>query len=140
MAGQALVSIVLESCCHAPELGVPGAASDRETVCEAPFSKPVTVAVRAVEIAPAIAENVVVVAPAASEMLAGTLSAVVLLESITVAPPLPAACDRVAVQVDDAPGLRRLGLQETELNAAGPTNCTDVACEPPFKEAVRLAV
>ena len=63
-----------------------------------------------------------------------------LLESATVAPPLPAACDRVAVQDDDAPELSEVGLQETEVNTAGPTNSTDVVCEPPFSEAVSVTV
>jgi hypothetical protein len=124
-------------------LGAVAGVSDREAVCELPFSEAVTTAVRDVEIVPAVAVNVAVAALAATDTLAGTASAVVLLESVSVAPPLPAACERVAVHVDAPPLLRAAGLQETELNTAvatGATNSTDVICRLPFREAVRIAV
>jgi hypothetical protein len=58
--------------------------------------------------------NVVLVAPAATVTLAGTVAADALLERATTAPPLGAAPLSVTVPVDDAPPLTLVGLSSIE--------------------------
>ncbi len=60
--------------------------------------------------------NVAVVAPAATLTEAGTVSAPLLLESATAAPPEGAAAERVTVQDDDAPDAMLEGEHWTELS------------------------
>ena len=63
--------------------------------------------------------NVAEVDPAGTVTLAGTLAAVPLeLESVTTAPPVPAAAVRVTVPVPVWPLTIVLGLTETLLSAA----------------------
>jgi hypothetical protein len=64
---------------------------------------------------PTVAVKVAVVAPEATVTEAGTLTAALLLESDTTAPPLGAACDIVTVHVDVLPELTVAGLQPTLL-------------------------
>jgi hypothetical protein len=65
--------------------------------------------------------KVAVVAPAEMVTLAGTVAtAVLLLESETVAPPYGAAPLRVIVPVDDDPPLTLLGLTVTEDSVGAP--------------------
>lgn len=74
-----------------------------------------TVAVWLLVIVPAVAVKVAVVAPEATVTEAGTLTAALLLESDTTAPPVGAACVIVTVQVDVLPELTVAGLQPTLL-------------------------
>jgi hypothetical protein len=68
---------------------------------------------------PAATVNVAEVEPAGTVILAGTLAAVVLeLESVTTAPPVPAAVVRVTVPVPVLPLTIVLGLTDTLLIAA----------------------
>jgi hypothetical protein len=69
---------------------------------------------------PAVTVNVTEVAPAGTVTLAGTLAAVVLeLESVTTAPPVPAAAVRLTVPVPDWLLTIVLGLTDKLLNAPG---------------------
>ena len=69
---------------------------------------------------PAVTVNVAEVDPSGTVMLTGTLAAVPLeLESVTTAPPVPAAAVRVTVPVPVCPLTMVLGLTETLLSAAG---------------------
>ena len=64
--------------------------------------------------------NVVLVAPAATVTLAGTLAAVVLLlESATCAPPDGAGPLNVTVPVDEFPPVTLVGFTETEASEVG---------------------
>ena len=83
------------------------------------------------EIVPAVAVNVWVLAPAVTVAEAGTAStALLLLVSATSAPPDGAACESITVQVDVPEDPSVLGLQDSELTVAGavtvsvtPTDC-----------------
>ena len=69
---------------------------------------------------PAVTVNVAEVDPVGTVTLAGTVAAVVFeLESVTTAPPVPAATVRVTVPVPDWPLTIVLGLTEMLLSAAG---------------------
>ena len=68
---------------------------------------------------PAVAVNVVVALPAATETEAGTVSNGLLLARVTTAPPAGAACDRANVQVDAAPVLKLAGAQDRVLGRMG---------------------
>lgn len=65
----------------------------------------------------AVAVKLAEVAPDATLTEAGTVNAVILLDSVTVIPPVPAACDSVATQADVPPTFRLVGLQDTRLTA-----------------------
>ena len=66
--------------------------------------------------------NVAVVAFAATVTLAGTrAAAVLLLESVTTAPPAGAGPFNVTVPVEDVPPITETGLRVTELTAAAVT-------------------
>jgi hypothetical protein len=69
---------------------------------------------------PAVTVNVTEVEPAGTVTLAGTLTAVVVLEleSVTTAPPVPAAAVKLTVPVPVWPLTIVLGLTETPLSAA----------------------
>ena len=90
--------------------------------------------------APAVAVKLADVAPAPTFTDAGTVSAAALLESATVAPPGPAACDSVTVQADVALGLRLAGVHETRLTAVGAISRMDAVCVLPLYVAVITAV
>jgi hypothetical protein len=68
--------------------------------------------------AAAVALNVAVVAPAATVTVAGTVSTVLLLESVTLAPPDGADALRLTVQVVAALALRLPGLQLSDERIA----------------------
>ena len=65
--------------------------------------------------------KVALVAPAATVTLAGTLAAALLLESVTIAPPVGAAVLKVAVPVEEFGPTTLAGLTESDarLAAAG---------------------
>ena len=64
--------------------------------------------------AAAVALNVAVVVPAPTVTDAGTVSAALLLASVTLAPPAGAAELKMTVQPEAAPPLRLTGLQVTD--------------------------
>ena len=69
-----------------------------------------------------VAVNVAVVAPAATVTLAGTCAAaVLLLESVTTAPPTGAGPFNITVPVDGFPPTTDVGLKLTELRVAAVT-------------------
>ncbi|MGD0669124.1 MAG: hypothetical protein ABSB23_16320 [Bryobacteraceae bacterium] len=127
----------------APELRFMGAqASDvkaggvdtsvRDCVWELPFKDAVMTAVWLVEIVPAVAVKFAELAPDTTLTEPGTVNAVTLLDSVTVIPPVPAACESVTVQVDVPPELRLVGLHDTKLTVVGATNEIDAVCELPL--------
>ncbi len=71
---------------------------------------------------PAVAVKFAEIAPDATFTEAGTVNAVTLLESVTVMPPVPAACESVTVQEDVPPELRLAGLHETRPTVDGVTS------------------
>ena len=83
-------------------------------------------------IVPAVAVKLAEVAPAATVADAGTVRAAALLDSVTVMPPDPAACDSVTVQDDVPPEFRLVGLQATRLTVVGATSEIDAVCELPL--------
>ena len=80
------------------------------------------------------------VAPDATFTDAGTVNAAALLESVTVMPPEPAACERVTVQADVPPEPRLVGLHDTWLTVVAATSEIDAVRELPLYEAVTIAV
>ena len=89
---------------------------------------------------PAVAVKLADVELAATVTEAGTDKAVVLLDKATEAPPEPAACDSVTVQVVDPPELRLVALHVSWLTVVGATREIDAVCELPLKDAVTTAV
>ncbi len=81
---------------------------------------------------PAVAVKLAEVAPDATVAEAGTVSAAALLDSVTVIPPVPAACDSVTVHEEVPPELRLVGLHETRLTMVGATSEIDAVCELPL--------
>ena len=108
--------------------------------CELPFNDAVTEAVWSLVMVPAVAVNVAVLDPDATGSVAATVSNGLLLLRATVAPAAPAAFDRVTVQVVFTPDPRVAGVHVSKLTTAGATSEMDVACEPPFRDAVTTAV
>ena len=90
------------------------------------------VAVESVLRAPVVAENVAEDAAAATMTEAGTVSAELLLERVTVAPPVGADCDRVTVQVLEEFGPRLAGLQAREETSTGATRLMAAFAELPL--------
>ncbi len=78
---------------------------------------------------PAVAVKFADVAPDATVTEAGTVSAAALLESVTVIPPVPAACDSVTVHEDVPPEFRLVGLHDTRLTTVAGTNEMDAVWE-----------
>ena len=126
---------------HASEVRAGGVGTRvRVCVCELPFSDAVTIAVWFVVIVPAVAVKFAVAAPDNTVTEAGTVSVAWLLESATLAPPDPAACDRVTEQADVPPEVRLVGLQETRLTVVGATSRIEAVCELLLYDAVTTAV
>jgi hypothetical protein len=88
--------------------------------------------VRFVETVAATAVNAADAAPDATLTDDGTASAGVLLERATAAPPEPAGCDSVTVQLAAHPEFRMVGLQDSELTDAAASSDIDAVCEPPL--------
>ncbi len=68
--------------------------------------------------------NVVVVAPAATEILPGTWADELLLDRVTTVPPVGAGPVRVTVPVEELPPVTLAGLRDTEP--------TTTVGEPPY--------
>jgi len=117
-----------------------GATRLKLVVLEAPFKIAVMVADWVVVIVPTVAVKVVEAPWAGTVTDAGTVSAVLLLESVTALPPVGADSFRVTVQVVDAPELTLLGLHARAETTAGSTKLNVVLCKVPFKVAVTVAV
>lgn len=83
-------------------------------------------------IVPAVAVKFADVAPDATVTEAGTDSAVLLLESATVAPPEPAACDNVTVQMEVPPELRLDGEHDNRLSPVGAAREIEAVREAPL--------
>ena len=99
----------------------------------------VSVADCAVVTAVTVAVKVAVLAPAETVILAGIVTEVLLLESVTASPPLGAAALNVTVQLSvPAPVMEALE-QVSALRAAVGVSCTANVLETPLKEAVRVA-
>lgn len=82
--------------------------------------------------APAVAVKAAMLEPLETATDPGTLSAAVLLESVTTAPPDPAAFESVTVHVDVPPGVRLAGAQDNEPIDPGATRDRDAVCELPL--------
>ena len=117
---------------HDNELTVTAAAKAIDAIRVLPFNDAVSVAVWSVAIVPAVAMNVAVVDPVATATDPGTVSAAVLLDSVTVAPPVFVS---VTVHVLVPPLLNVAGVQfkPAKVGSAGtvtvpPVPLTDSAC------------
>jgi hypothetical protein len=87
---------------------------------------------------PAVAVKFAVVVPAATITEAGTVSAALLEESPTEAPPVSAAEDNVTVQVELAPDVTELGAHDKfESVGTGGVTVTE-AVALPFNVAVTV--
>jgi hypothetical protein len=84
-----------------------------------PLKLPCIVAVVWEATAVVVTVKVAVVAPAATETLAGTVALVLLEERLTVIPLGPAAAERVTVPVEGLPPITLVGESETLDSAAG---------------------
>ena len=107
------------------------------TVCA--FKLAVTVAVALLLTVPAVAVKVPLLAPVPIVILAGTVSAAVLLDRLTVAV-LKAALFSVTVQVEACAVPKALGAQLTPDNCAGATRVKLVVFAVLLAVAVRVAV
>ena len=83
-------------------------------------------------IVPATAVKVADITPDPTVTEGGTVSAAVLLESVTVTPPDPAACDSVTVQVVVHPEFKLAGLQDNKLTEAAANSDSEADCELPL--------
>ena len=88
----------------------------------------------------AVAVNVAVVAPEATVTVAGTVSRVLLLASVTVEPPAGAVWVSVTVQVLAALWLRLAGLQLTADTSTGARRLIAAVCELAPRVAVTAAL
>jgi len=100
----------------------------------------VTVAVWLLESVPLVALNVAVEDAAATVTAAGTVSAVTLLDSATLAPPVGATCVSVTVHVLEEFCPRLAGLQLSEETRTGATKPMLAVLETLFSVAVSVAV
>ena len=91
-------------------------------------------------LAAAVALKVAVAAPAATVTDAGTVSRMLLLASVTLAPPAGAVWVSVTVHVLTALCPRLVGLQATPETCTGASRLTDAVCELLPRVAVTVAV
>ena len=117
---------------------------------ELPFRAAVRVAVWLLPTLPACTENDAPVDPPATVTDAGTVRGALPPNLIdTAAPLLSAALDSVTVHTEVACEARALGLHAKLLTVGGlaggggggsGVNCKETLCEPPFKDATRVAL
>src|ERR1019366_1117909 len=122
---------------HDNDLTVTAVAREIDAVCVLPFNDAVSVAVWSDAIVPAVAVKVAVVDAAATATEPGTVSAAVLLDSVTVPPPVFVS---VTVQLLVPPLLSVAGVHDNELTFTGVARAIDVVCVLPFNVAVSVAV
>jgi hypothetical protein len=96
------------------------AAICREKAFELPFALAVRVAVWAVPTDDAVAVKGAVIAPGATVTAAGSVTAVFVLDRLTICPPLGAGAFRVTVQASVPDPVMEALLQETALKAVMP--------------------
>jgi hypothetical protein len=94
-------------------------------------------AVKPTAMVPAVAVKVAVADPAATATDSGTVSAAVLLDSVTV-PPL--VLDSVTVHVLDPPVPRVAGVHDSELTTTAAVSEIDATRVLPFNAAISVAV
>ena len=90
--------------------------------------------------AAAVALKIAVVAPAATVTIAGTVSEVLLLASVTLDPPVGAGWASVTVHVLAALCPRLVGLQATPETKTGASRLMVAVCELLPRVAVTLAL
>ena len=108
-----------------------------DAVCVLPFNVAVSVAVWSKAIVPAVAVKVAVVDAAATTTDPGTVSAAVLLDSVTVLPPVFVS---VTVQMLVPPVPSVAGVHDTELTVTAVARAIDAVRVLPFNVAVSVAV
>jgi hypothetical protein len=111
-----------------------------DDVCEVPLYVAVRVAVWSAVTVPAAAAKLAVLTPALTVTLDGTVTAPLLLDRLTAAPPEGATFDKVTVQFDVAPLATAEGLQLSEVTCTGALTVREVVCEVPLYVAVSVAV
>jgi hypothetical protein len=114
-------------------------SSPMEKVTEEPERDAVMTAVPPAVMVEAVAEKVAEVAPAAIVTEAGTVSAALLSERETTAPPVGAGLLRATVQVLLAPEVRVAGAQLRPVSRVGASRLREKVAEPPAAEAVMVA-
>jgi hypothetical protein len=114
--------------------------SEIDAVVEDPFRVAVMTAVCAAEIVPAVAVNVAVVEPGETATEAGVVSSGVLLDKVTLRPPVGAGALAVTVQVLLAPDVSEAGAQTSAVTVTGGARLMEAVFELPFKAAVTTAV
>ena len=118
----------------------PTATSERVVDTEEPLKLAVTMAVWSERSTPVVALKVAAVAPAATGTEAGTVRVGLLLDRLTLAPPVGAALVRMTVQVLAALGPRVVEAQNSEETRTGDTRDTLAEMELPLNDAVSVAV
>src|ERR1035441_8170057 len=108
-----------------------------DAVCVLPFNVAVSVAVWSEAIGPAVAVKVAVVDAAATATDPGTVSAAVLLDSVTVLPPVFVS---VTVQMLVPPVPSVAGVHDNELTATAVARESAAARVLPYNVAVSVAV
>jgi hypothetical protein len=116
---------------------VTAVAREIDAVRVPPFKAAVSVAVWSDAIVPAVAVKLAVVDPAPTNSDPGTVSTAVLLDSVTVPPPVFVSVT-VHVLVPPAPSVE--GVHDTALTVTGLAREIDAVRVPPFKAAVKVAV
>ncbi|MBN9662325.1 MAG: hypothetical protein J0H49_29270 [Acidobacteria bacterium] len=117
-------------------LGTGRAVTVREAVLVVPLAVAVTATAVLVVTEAAVTVKVPEVAPAATVMEAGVVSAVLLSERVTCWPPAGAATERVTVQVAELPEGREAGEHERVLGMSGAVTVTEAVLEVPLAAAV----
>jgi hypothetical protein len=122
---------------HASEETSTGATRLMVVVWEAPFNVAVTIALWSLGIVPAVAENVPVVAPAATVTDGGAVSRGLLLEIVTAAPPAGAAPLNVTVQLALPEAARLVGRHARAVRTVA-GRLPPVATPPVGESAIAL--
>jgi len=111
-----------------------------EKVTEEPDRVAVMMAVLSAVMVEAVAEKVAEVAPAATVTEAGTVSAALLSDRVTAAPPVGAALLRVTVQVAEVLDVSEAGLQVRPEGTAFVSRLNEKVAVEPEREAVMIAL